>query len=57
EHKLKDSVNLRDSSDFVDVLLSIDGEETLSEDQMVAILWEMVFRGTDTIALLTEWVM
>ncbi|GJY84694.1 cytochrome P450 78A7 [Tanacetum coccineum] len=39
EHKLKDSVNFRDSSDFVDVLLSIDGEEKLSEDQMVAVLW------------------
>nr|XP_043638084.1 cytochrome P450 78A7 [Erigeron canadensis] len=57
EHKLKGSQNLHDTSDFVDVLLSLDGEEKPSEDDMVAILWEMVFRGTDTIALLTEWVM
>ncbi|KAI3513645.1 hypothetical protein L1887_20982 [Cichorium endivia] len=57
EHKLRGSVNLHDDSDFVDVLLSLDGEEKLREDDMVAILWEMVFRGTDTIALLTEWVM
>ncbi|KVH98589.1 cytochrome P450 78A7 [Cynara cardunculus var. scolymus] len=57
EHKLRGSVDLHEGSDFVDVLLSLDGEEKLSEDDMVAILWEMVFRGTDTIALLTEWVM
>ncbi|KAL7615569.1 hypothetical protein Lser_V15G00148 [Lactuca serriola] len=57
EHKLRGSVNLLDDSDFVDVLLSLDGQDNLSEDDMVAILWEMVFRGTDTIALLTEWVM
>ncbi|KAG9139353.1 hypothetical protein Leryth_027658 [Lithospermum erythrorhizon] len=45
------------SSDFVDVLLSLTGQEKLDEDDMVSILWEMVFRGTDTTALLTEWVM
>ncbi|EPS62828.1 hypothetical protein M569_11959, partial [Genlisea aurea] len=43
--------------DFVDILLSLDGEEKLGEDDMVAVLWEMIFRGTDTTALLTEWVM
>ncbi|KAJ4850028.1 hypothetical protein Tsubulata_014063 [Turnera subulata] len=46
-----------DTGDFVDVLLSLDGEEKLSEDDMIAVLWEMIFRGTDTTALLTEWVM
>ncbi|XP_042492879.1 cytochrome P450 78A7-like [Macadamia integrifolia] len=46
-----------DNADFVDVLLSLDGEEKLQEDDMVAVLWEMIFRGTDTTALLTEWVM
>ncbi|XP_068638785.1 cytochrome P450 78A7-like [Aristolochia californica] len=46
-----------DNSDFVDVLLSFDGAEKLEEDDMVAVLWEMVFRGTDTTALLTEWTM
>ncbi|KAJ6709126.1 CYTOCHROME P450 78A7-RELATED [Salix koriyanagi] len=39
------------------VLLSLEGEEKLEEDDMVAVLWEMIFRGTDTTALLTEWVM
>ncbi|CAN1224027.1 Cytochrome P450 78A7 [Linum grandiflorum] len=46
-----------DTGDFVDVLLSLDGEEKLEEDDMIAVLWEMIFRGTDTTALLTEWVM
>ncbi|KAK7854917.1 cytochrome P450 78A7 [Quercus suber] len=49
--------SLSDNADFVDVLLSLDGEEKLQEDDMVAVLWEMIFRGTDTTALLTEWVM
>ncbi|KAJ4772014.1 Cytochrome P450 [Rhynchospora pubera] len=48
---------LGDTGDFVDVLLSLEGEEKLSEDDMVAVLWEMIFRGTDTTALLTEWAM
>lgn len=43
--------------DFVDVLLSLQGREKLSEDDMVAVLWEMVFRGTDTVAVLIEWVL
>ncbi|KAF3775597.1 Cytochrome P450 78A4 [Nymphaea thermarum] len=46
-----------DVADFVDVLLSLEGEEKLQENDMIAVLWEMIFRGTDTTALLTEWVM
>ncbi|XP_071716504.1 cytochrome P450 78A7-like [Rutidosis leptorrhynchoides] len=57
EHKLKGLGNTSESSDFVDVLLSLDSKEKPTEDDMVAILWEMIFRGTDTVALLTEWVM
>ncbi|KAK9110596.1 hypothetical protein Sjap_018656 [Stephania japonica] len=48
---------LNDDSDFVDVLLSLDGEEKLTEDDMVSVLWEMIFRGTDATAILAEWVM
>ncbi|KAM0936149.1 putative cytochrome P450 [Dioscorea sansibarensis] len=48
---------LTDNADFVDVLLSLEGDENLHEDDMIAILWEMIFRGTDTTALLTEWAM
>ncbi|XP_054785587.1 cytochrome P450 78A7-like [Prosopis cineraria] len=60
EHRLaaSPSKKLCDSSDFVDVLLSLDGsDEKLHEDDMIAVLWEMIFRGTDTTALLTEWAM
>ncbi|XP_009613296.1 cytochrome P450 78A7-like [Nicotiana tomentosiformis] len=48
---------ISEAYDFVDVLLALSGEEKLHEDDMVAVLWEMIFRGTDTTALLTEWVM
>ncbi|KAJ7292427.1 hypothetical protein O6H91_19G073300 [Diphasiastrum complanatum] len=44
-------------TDFVDVLLSLQGEDKLKDDDMVAVLWEMIFRGTDTTAILTEWIM
>ncbi|CAH8353130.1 unnamed protein product [Eruca vesicaria subsp. sativa] len=51
----------RDSpSDFVDVLLSLDGADKLSDPDMVAVLWvrnEMIFRGTDTVAVLIEWIL
>ncbi|KAI3465411.1 hypothetical protein Pfo_022074 [Paulownia fortunei] len=57
EHRNGDSFKSRDNCDFIDVLLSLDGEEKLDEDDMVAVLWEMIFRGTDTTALLTEWIM
>ncbi|PON58739.1 Cytochrome P450, E-class, group I [Parasponia andersonii] len=46
-----------DHGDFVDVLLSLDGDEKIEEDDMIAVLWEMIFRGIDTTALLTEWAM
>ncbi|MBA0723124.1 hypothetical protein Golax_003733 [Gossypium laxum] len=45
-----------DSSDFVSVLLSLDGDDKLNEEDIEAVLWEMIFRGTDTTALLTEWI-
>ncbi|XP_058084400.1 cytochrome P450 78A7 [Magnolia sinica] len=58
DHKAKGSDSkMADNADFVDVLLGLEGEEKLEEDDMVAVLWEMIFRGTDTTALLTEWTM
>uniref|UniRef100_M8CNW7 Cytochrome P450 78A4 n=1 Tax=Aegilops tauschii TaxID=37682 RepID=M8CNW7_AEGTA len=84
------------SGDFVDVLLGLDGEDKMSESDMIAVLWvrlgetmystgvptkrsrvrliafkpwscvllimgctfqEMIFRGTDTVAILMEWIM
>ncbi|KAJ8477497.1 hypothetical protein OPV22_021224 [Ensete ventricosum] len=43
--------------DFVDVLLSLQGPDRLSDPDIVAVLWEMIFRGTDTVAVLVEWVL
>uniref|UniRef100_A0A0E0LXN5 Uncharacterized protein n=1 Tax=Oryza punctata TaxID=4537 RepID=A0A0E0LXN5_ORYPU len=43
--------------DFTDVLLSLHGNDKLSDADMVAVLWEMIFRGTDTVAVLIEWIM
>ncbi|KAF8379947.1 hypothetical protein HHK36_027413 [Tetracentron sinense] len=43
--------------DFVDVLLSLQGLDKLSDSDMVAVLWEMIFRGTDTVAVLIEWIL
>ncbi|RWW12740.1 hypothetical protein GW17_00023583 [Ensete ventricosum] len=43
--------------DFVDVLLGMEEEEKLSDADMVAVLWEIIFRGTDTVAILLEWIM
>ncbi|KAM0009232.1 putative cytochrome P450 [Helianthus debilis subsp. tardiflorus] len=42
EHKLIGSGNRGEDYDFVDILLSLSGEEKLSEDDMVAILWVSV---------------
>ncbi|CAN8256762.1 unnamed protein product [Cochlearia groenlandica] len=57
EHRVSNYDKTRDVGDFVDVLLSLEGDEKLQEDDMIAVLWEMIFRGTDTTALLTEWTM
>ncbi|KAI3787430.1 hypothetical protein L1987_41893 [Smallanthus sonchifolius] len=45
------------NGDFTDVLLSLEGSDKLSESDMVAVLWEMIFRGTDTVAVLIEWIL
>ncbi|WOL11535.1 hypothetical protein Cni_G20298 [Canna indica] len=57
EHRRRGQNPKVDNADFVNVLLSLEGDEKLDEDDMIAVLWEMIFRGTDTTALLTEWVM
>ncbi|KAF2315182.1 hypothetical protein GH714_038353 [Hevea brasiliensis] len=46
-----------ETGDFVDVLLSLQGPEKLLDDDMIAVLWEMIFRGTDTVAVLIEWIL
>ncbi|KAJ1378371.1 Cytochrome P450 [Sesbania bispinosa] len=43
--------------DFVHVLLSLQEPDKLSDPDMIAVLWEMIFRGTDTVAVLIEWIL
>ncbi|KAJ4713226.1 Cytochrome P450 [Melia azedarach] len=61
EHKVKKSkINTEvgdDESDFVDVLLELEEEKRLTDYDMIAVLWEMIFRGTDTVAILLEWIL
>ncbi|XVF03178.1 hypothetical protein REPUB_Repub04eG0238700 [Reevesia pubescens] len=61
EHRLKRVVGLEyDCSEvgyFVDVLLDLEKHEKLSDSDMIAVLWEMIFRGTDTVAILLEWIL
>ncbi|KAJ4846383.1 hypothetical protein Tsubulata_043423 [Turnera subulata] len=45
------------SGDFVDVLLDLENENRLSDADLIAVLWEMIFRGTDTVAILLEWIL
>nr|QNS29963.1 cytochrome P450 [Nothapodytes nimmoniana] len=42
---------------FVDVLLDLPKESRLSDSDIIAVLWEMIFRGTDTVAILLEWIL
>ncbi|KAK7319045.1 hypothetical protein RJT34_03754 [Clitoria ternatea] len=44
-------------NDFLSTLLSLPKEESLDDSDMLPILWEMIFRGTDTVAILLEWIM
>ncbi|KAL5538999.1 hypothetical protein UlMin_045781 [Ulmus minor] len=54
EHRARTGEKNRD---FVDVLLSLQGPDKLSDSDMIAVLWEMIFRGTDTVAVLIEWIL
>ncbi|KAI4974610.1 hypothetical protein ZWY2020_048217 [Hordeum vulgare] len=35
----------------------LQGSDKLSDADMTAVLWEMIFRGTDTVAVVIEWVL
>ncbi|KAK1372158.1 Cytochrome P450, family 78, subfamily A, polypeptide 5 [Heracleum sosnowskyi] len=43
--------------DFVDVLLDLEKDHKLTDSDMIAVLWEMIFRGTDTVAILLDWIL
>ncbi|KHN15204.1 Cytochrome P450 78A3 [Glycine soja] len=66
EHRVKRDAESEDNKardidnsggDFVDVLLDLEKEDRLNHSDMVAVLWEMIFRGTDTVAILLEWIL
>ncbi|XP_061364950.1 cytochrome P450 78A5-like [Gastrolobium bilobum] len=64
EHRIKRVVQVEEEKnadecygDFVDVLLHLEKENRLQHSDMVAVLWEMIFRGTDTVAILLEWIL
>lgn len=57
ERKRNVTLNAEEENDFLGALLSLPKEERLSDSDTVAILWEMMFRGTDTVAILLEWIM
>ncbi|XP_010911415.2 cytochrome P450 78A3 [Elaeis guineensis] len=55
EHRATATGGRTTAPDFVDILISLQESEGLSDSDMVAILWEMIFRGTDAMAVLMEW--
>ncbi|KAJ0968451.1 hypothetical protein J5N97_025368 [Dioscorea zingiberensis] len=57
DHRAVAAAAAKQVPDFVDVLLSLPDADRLSDPDMVAVLWEMIFRGTDTVAVLIEWVL
>ncbi|CAN4088351.1 unnamed protein product [Withania somnifera] len=62
EHRFKRSINVGGVGDevfhdFVDVLLDKQTEYKLNDLDIIAVLWEMIFRGTDTVAILLEWIL
>lgn len=61
EHRERRSVNggatAVHDGDFVDDLLDLESENKFSDADMIAVLWEMIFRGTDTVAILLEWIL
>lgn len=58
EERIRDGGGIKNGqNDFLSVLLSLPQEDQLTHDDMIAVLWEMIFRGTDTVAILLEWIM
>ncbi|KAK8564504.1 hypothetical protein V6N12_036627 [Hibiscus sabdariffa] len=50
-------LSINGGNDFLAALLTLPKEDQLSDSDMNAVLWEMIFRGTDTVAILLEWIM
>ncbi|CAD6343348.1 unnamed protein product [Miscanthus lutarioriparius] len=43
--------------DLLSYMLSLPEEERLEDSDVIAVLWEMIFRGVDVVAILLEWAM
>ncbi|RCV38184.1 hypothetical protein SETIT_8G121800v2 [Setaria italica] len=46
-----------DRDDLLSYMLSLPEDERLEDSDVIAVLWEMVFRGVDVVAILLEWTM
>ncbi|KAK7388850.1 hypothetical protein VNO78_23677 [Psophocarpus tetragonolobus] len=57
DHRVRAAQGSAGDADFVDVLLDFEKDNKLQHSDMVAVLWEMIFRGTDTVAILLEWIL
>ncbi|OWM76206.1 hypothetical protein CDL15_Pgr009852 [Punica granatum] len=55
--KARVGLGFGNGNDFLSALLSLPEEDQLNDSDTVAVLWEMIFRGTDTVAILLEWIM
>ncbi|KAJ1428968.1 HIT-like superfamily [Sesbania bispinosa] len=44
-------------SNSVDVLLDLEKQDKLSDSNMITVLWEMLFSGTDSVAITLEWIL
>ncbi|XP_052184728.1 cytochrome P450 78A5-like [Diospyros lotus] len=57
EKKKEEDNKLSGNNDFLSTLLTLPKEDRFCDSDMAAVLWEMIFRGTDTVAILLEWIM
>ncbi|CAD6257098.1 unnamed protein product [Miscanthus lutarioriparius] len=46
-----------DRDDLLSYMFSLPEEEKLEDSDVIAVLWEMIFRGVDVVAILLEWAM
>ncbi|XP_020106403.1 cytochrome P450 78A5-like [Ananas comosus] len=55
ERRVKGDYNMQ--HDFLSLMLTLPKEESLRDSDIIAVLWEMIFRGADVVAVLLEWIM
>ncbi|WVZ51819.1 hypothetical protein U9M48_002927 [Paspalum notatum var. saurae] len=46
-----------DKDDLLSYMLALPEDERLQDADVIAVLWEMIFRGVDVVAILLEWAM